>query len=486
MDPSTAVMWFRRDLRLGDHPALTGALAAHRRVVPLFVWDPALVSSAGAPRLAFLARCLAGLDRSLGGRLVVRGGDPVRVVAEVASAVGATEVWCTEDFGPYGRRRDAAVARALSLRAPPISLRPVGSPYAVAPGALHTRSGSPYQVFTAYRRAWEAQGWGAPLPVPRLARVSPAGLAAAGPPGEIPTPPTVGARLPEGGEQAAHRRLDAFLADALASYGRCRDRPDLDGTSRLSPFLRFGCLHPRQLLARLDHEDPAHRRFAAELCWRDFYADVLFQRPDSAWHPYRRQLAGLACDEGPDADRRFEAWTEGRTGFPVVDAGMRQLRGDAWVHNRVRMIAASFLVKDLHLAWQRGARWFMAHLVDGDLASNQHGWQWVAGTGTDASPYHRIFNPVAQGKRFDPDGAYVRRWVPELGSLRGAAVHEPWASPGVVVGQGGDYPAPIVDHLVERREALARYAAVREVAALPAGRSFGTLVPGPARIRRER
>jgi deoxyribodipyrimidine photo-lyase len=272
----------------------------------------------------------------------------------------------------------------------------------------------------------------------------------------LPDRPAPDARLPAAGERAAWRRAVAFLDSAARGYDDRRDRPDVEGTSRLSAALHFGCIHPRQLLDRLDPSDPGHRTFESELCWREFYADVLFHRPESARLAYRSEWRTFRADTGAEADRRFEAWTEGRTGYPVVDAGMRQLAGEAWMHNRVRMIVASFLVKDLHLDWTRGARWFMSRLVDGDLASNQHGWQWVAGTGTDAAPYFRVFNPVAQGLRFDPEGDYVRRWVPELAHLPGAEIHEPWRH-GSSLFAAGDYPAPIVDHAAEREEALARY-----------------------------
>ena len=263
------------------------------------------------------------------------------------------------------------------------------------------------------------------------------------------------ASLPEPGEAAAHRRLDRFLDERASGYADERDRPDLDGTSRLSAALRFGCLHPREVLSRLDPDDEGHTTFASELCWREFYAGVLATWPDRAWRSWRDDAAGVEVDEGEDADERFAAWTEGRTGYPFVDAGMRQLRAEGFVHNRVRMVVASFLVKDLHLDWTRGARHFLDHLVDGDLASNNHGWQWVAGTGTDASPYHRVFNPVSQGRRFDPDGSYVRRWVPELAGLAGASAHEPWRA----VDGPESYPAPIVDHAEEREEALRRWKA---------------------------
>ena len=231
-------------------------------------------------------------------------------------------------------------------------------------------------------------------------------------------------RLPEPGEEAALRRWRAFRDGALTAYADDRNRPDLDGTSRLSPYLKLGVVHPRTLLADLAGErgKGAHT-YETELAWREFYADVLWHQPRTAWEDLRPEMSRMRYDEPEDA---LEAWKEGRTGYPVVDAGMRQLLAEGWMHNRVRMITASFLTKDLHVWWPVGARHFLDHLVDGDIASNNHGWQWVAGTGTDASPYFRVFNPVTQGRRFDPDGDYVRRWVPELAHVPGAAVHEPW------------------------------------------------------------
>jgi len=262
--------------------------------------------------------------------------------------------------------------------------------------------------------------------------------------------------LPGAGERAALDRWHEFRDKGLSGYATDRDRPDLDGTSRLSPYLKFGVLHPRTLLADLaDKHSRTAERYVTELAWREFYADVLHHNPDSAWHDLREELSGIEYDEAPD---RFEAWTQGRTGFPFVDAGMRQLLAIGWMHNRVRMVTGSFLVKDLHVWWPTGARHFLQHLIDGDLASNNHGWQWVADTGTDAAPYFRVFNPVGQGLKFDPDGEYVRRWIPELRHLDGAAAHEPWQRDD---GYADGYPQRIVDHAEERAVALDRLASAR-------------------------
>jgi deoxyribodipyrimidine photo-lyase len=443
-----SVLWFRRDLRLADHPALASAAEAGP-VVPLFVIDPHLWERSGPPRRQFLVGCLRALDDATGGRLVIRRGEPARVVPAVAAEVRAQEVFASDDFGPYGQVRDASVAEALGDAGR--RLRLVGSNYAVAPGLVTKRDDCPYQVYSAYYRAWRRIGWAAPEPAAAVEWVS--GLGSDG----VPAGERVGAALPEAGEGPAGAALDRFVAERLSRYARARNGPAADATSRLSPHLRWGCIHPRQILARLG-EGRDHEAFRREIAWREFYADVLHHQPASARSPLRTEMEALQFDTGADADRRFEAWVEGRTGFPLVDAGMRQLAGEAWVHNRVRMLVASFLVKDLHVHWRRGARLFMDRLVDGDLASNQHGWQWVAGTGTDPMPFTRVFNPVTQSRRFDPDGEYIRRWVPELADVGTDWIHEPWTHPD---GPPNGYPGPIVDHAAERVEAIGRWEATR-------------------------
>jgi deoxyribodipyrimidine photo-lyase len=441
----TSVVWFRRDLRLADHPALTAA-ASEGSVVGLFVVDPVLWSAPG-PRRAWVAASVRALQVATEGALVVRFGDPVTVVPEVAGGVGARVVHVTAETTPYGRARDARVAAALADDG--VGWKPAGTPYAVDPGSIRTRQGTPYQVFTPFLRGWREHGWDPPGSAPSVEwRRTRHDVEAQGRlDAALREAPT---GMPEAGEVAAGRRWREFLGRDLEDYHVTRDLPAADRTSRMSPYLKVGAVHPRQLLVGL----PATAdRFVAELAWREFYADVLWHRPESAWRDLR-PLA-IAYDDPGDG---LEAWHMGRTGYPVVDAGMRQLRHEGWMHNRVRMITASFLTKDLHAWWPVGARHFLDHLVDGDLASNSHGWQWVAGTGTDAAPYFRVFNPVSQAKRFDPDGDYVRRWVPELAHLPGAGAHEPWRHPD---GYARGYPARIVDHDRERRDALARYAAGR-------------------------
>ena len=453
---STAVVWFRRDLRVRDQPVFLAAADVADRALALFVLDPALLGPAGAARRTYLYRSLRALDAALGGRLLVVRGDPAEVVPRVVAAAGAATVHVAADFGPYGSRRDASVEKALAGK-----LVRTGSPYAVAPGRVRKADGEPFRVFTPYHRAWAEHGHRPPAPTDATT------LTWLDPPDGLPVPDDehVAAARPEAGEAAAHARWREFLDGPVDRYGSERNRPDRPGTSRMSVHLKYGEVHPRTLLAGLaSRRSDSARTYRTEIVWREFYADVLFHRPDSARRNYDRAFDALPLASGKGAQERFEAWCAGRTGFPIVDAGMRQLRAEAWMHNRVRMIVASFLVKDLHLPWWWGARHFMRLLVDGDLASNQHGWQWTAGSGTDPAPYFRVFNPVVQGERFDPGGEYVRRFVPELRGVAGKAVHQPWTLPG---GLPEGYPAPIVDHRAERAEALARYERVKAARAAP-------------------
>ncbi|MEO5653746.1 MAG: deoxyribodipyrimidine photo-lyase [Marmoricola sp.] len=443
----TSIMWFRRDLRLRDNPALRAA-AADGPVLGLFCLDPALWRTAGPARRAWLAASLRALDASIDGRLCVRLGSPESVVPRLADDVGAGAVHVSNDFAPYGRARDVAVVDAL-----PDGVRGVatGTPYAVMPGVVRNGSGAPYKVFTPFNKAWRTHGWDDPAPAPRGVQWL-----------EVADDERVAAMLdealsqapdgmPTAGEDAARRRLSSFLDRDLDEYAEARNDPAADRTSRLSAYLKLGVIHPRQVLAETSsNRTQGARTFESELAWRDFYADVLHHNPKSAWEDLR-PVPGLTYDDHEDA---LEAWRSGTTGFPIVDAGMRQLLAEGWMHNRVRMITASFLTKDLHVWWPVGARHFLDHLVDGDLASNNHGWQWVAGTGTDASPYFRVFNPVTQGLKFDASGDYVRRWVPELAHLTGKAAHEPWDAED---GYAHGYPKRIVEHAAERQVALDRY-----------------------------
>ena len=396
----------------------------------MFVVDPAFAAS-GAPRMAYLHEALRSLDASIrersGAGLVIRHGDPVEVIPALAAAVGASTVFVTRDYTPYGRRRDAAVIEALSRDER--HLKGVGSPYAVPPGTVTKDDGTPYAVFTPFSKVWRRTGWDQPVDAPDHARW--AGGVTSEP---LPDRPDPGFELPDVGEDAAHDQWSTFRSDGVDDYPDQRNLPAVDGTSRLSPALKWGTIHPRQLLADLDASgagSKGHTVFSSELAWREFYADVLFQQPRTAWENLNPKMDAMPVDTDTAARQRFDRWTAGETGFGIVDAGMRQLAATGWMHNRVRMIVASFLVKDLHLPWQWGARWFMQHLIDGDLASNNHGWQWAAGTGTDAAPYFRVFNPHLQQERYDPDGSYVERWVT-------------------------DPVEPMLDHHAERDEALRR------------------------------
>ncbi|VBA55108.1 cryptochrome/photolyase family protein [Mycobacterium attenuatum] len=437
-----ALLWFRRDLRLRDHPALAAAAAAGE-VLACFVVDPRLEASSGRRRLQYLGDSLRQLRDELGGRLLVTRGRPEERIPLIAKEIGASAVHISADFAPFGQRRDERVRAALGS----VPLVATGSPYLVAPGRVTKDDGTPYRVFTPFFRRWGDVGWPSPARTGRdCARwLDPAQMAVEH--CEIPDP---GASLGlAAGEAAACQQWGAFLDDGLERYARDRDRPDLDGTSLMSAHLKFGTIHPRTMAAGLDRGRAGARSYLRELAFRDFYAAVLYHWPASAWCNWNSDFDAIRTDADSRANHRFEAWKSGRTGFPLVDAGMRQLRQTGFMPNRVRMITASFLVKDLHLPWQWGAAWFLSQLTDGDLASNQHGWQWCAGCGTDAAPYFRVFNPTTQGEKFDPTGDYIRRWVPELRAATGVHLRK---------GRGpSGYPPPIVDHATERAEALRRY-----------------------------
>ncbi len=463
------IWWIRRDLRLSDNPALTLALSHGERLLPVFVLDPALLTSpyVGEKRLAFLLDGLRALDADLqarGSSLLVRRGRPEVALAALVAETGAEAIIAEADYSPYATARDARVARVLPLTlVDGLTVHP--------PGAILKNDGAPYTVFTPFSRAWKTQG------LPRRADVLPA-------PERLPppSPGITGERLPDmpglpagvpflPGEGEARRRLAAFTtgdAPPVYRYREERNRLDLEGTSGLSPYLRLGMVSAREVVVRAGEvmasaPDGAARESAetwlSELIWREFYIHILAHFPSVRAMSFRETLRAIAWENDGAA---FAAWQTGQTGYPVVDAAMRQLLLTGWMHNRARMIVASFLTKDLLVDWRWGERHFMAHLIDGDPAANNGGWQWTAGTGTDAAPYFRIFNPVTQGMKFDPQGAYVRRWVPELARVPAAYLHEPWRMSaeeqrmaGCIIGQ--DYPAPIVDHGRARERALAAY-----------------------------
>ncbi|MFF2614381.1 cryptochrome/photolyase family protein [Kitasatospora sp. NPDC058046] len=438
---TVSIALFTQDLRLHDNPVLHAARTAADRVVPLFVLDPA-VEAAGfaAPnRLAFLADCLADLDASLrriGSRLVVRRGEPAEQAARVAAEAeagagaeaGAATVHVAAGVSAFAHRREERLREVFGDR-----LHVHDASLTVVPAGRITPAGRDhYAVFTPYHRAWQRTPRRTVLAAPR-ALDTPDGIG-----GESlqPTGPLSPA-LPPGGESAARRRWRRWDVDA---YARVHDDLAADATSRLSPYLHFGCLSATELVERaLRHDGEGAQAFVRQLAWRDFHHQVLAARPDAAHRDYRDRDDHWHRDE-----REAEAWRQGRTGYPIIDAGMRQLAEEGWMHNRARLLTAGFLAKSLYLDWRIGAAHFLSLLVDGDVADNQLNWQWVAGTGTDTRP-NRVLNPLRQADRYDPDGAYVRRWVPELAHLPGPAVHRPWL-------HGADYPAPLIapDALTER------------------------------------
>ena len=436
-----SIVWFRRDLRISDHPALNAAIEGSDEVIPLFILDKQQIAEAGEKLLAYMSNSLRALDKSLGNRLHIVEGDQVKVIKELMELYGATEVHISAEVERYGAERDRRVEAAG------IPLIRTGSPYAVAPGRVVKPSdGTPYKVYTPFYKNWCIHGWRAPAKTPKDIKA--------------PTPPEkyrafpdfkapAGTTIIEAGELAALERFKAFKKNGLDSYDENRNLPGVDGTSKMGSYLKFGEIHPRTLLQGLG-DSKAHDTFRKEIAWREFYADVLFHNPNTDTEYYAPRFKEMRYDK-PGA--QFKAWCEGRTGFPFVDAAMRQLVVEGWMHNRTRMVVASFLVKDLHLEWQLGERFFADHLVDYDPASNAHGWQWTAGTGTDASPYYRVFNPIEQGKKFDSDGVYIRKYVPELAHLNGSDIHEPWL---YLDGYSNGYPERIVDHAVERLESLER------------------------------
>jgi deoxyribodipyrimidine photo-lyase len=441
----SSLLWFRRDLRLHDLPPLLKAVANTDEVLACFVLDPRLEASSGKRRMQYLCDSLRQLREDLDGRLLVTRGRPDERIPAIVKEIDAQSVHVSEDFAPFGRRRDEKVRSALG----DVPLVATGSPYLVSPDRVTKNDGTPYKVFTSYFHQWREQQWPEPAKTaPELAQwIDPAKLGARAKPVEIPDP---GAELDlAAGESAARKQWKAFVTKGLDRYDEERNRPDRVATSRMSAHLKFGTIHPRTMLPDLDLRRAGPRAYLRELAFRDFYADVLHHWPHSTWWNWNRNFDGIETDSGTAAERRFEAWKAGKTGFPIVDAGMRQLSETGYMHNRVRMVVASFLVKDLHLPWQWGARWFLDQLVDGDMANNQHGWQWTAGCGTDAAPYFRVFNPTTQAEKFDPTGQYIRRWVPELADVDDVRLTKGKRPDG--------YPEPIVDHGAERSEALRRY-----------------------------
>jgi deoxyribodipyrimidine photo-lyase len=432
-------------LRLADNAALYSACREADVVVPVFIFDPLILKApdTGAPIVGFMLECLRALEadiREAGGRLLIRHGPPEREMEELLRQTKANALYFNRDYEPMARRRDAAVeklARGLGVEA-----RSFKDGVLHEPDEILKTDGTPYKVFTPYSHAWRAKAKAQVLPkakFPQGAKFTPpAGMA-------LPTAKELGFAveipLPPASEEAARRLFATFCSRDLPRYAEVRNLPALDATSRLSPHLRLGTISARTIAAAAEkaaQQHPSARRqvdtFVGELIWRDFYRQILWHFPHVADGCFKTQYDRLPWE---NSERCFKAWREGRTGFPIVDAGMRQLNRTGWMHNRARMITAMFLTKDLLVSWQWGERYFMQKLLDADLASNNGGWQWSAGTGTDAQPYFRIFNPISQTQKFDPEGAYIRQYVPEIDTK--------------------DYPAPIVNHAEQRLKTLAMF-----------------------------
>jgi deoxyribodipyrimidine photo-lyase len=460
----TAVAWFRRDLRVHDHPALREALRRHDRVIPVLCLDDRILAGRhrSGPRTQFMLECLVDLDAALRKRnsgLVIRRGDPAEEIPALCEEVGAAEVHASLDVTPFAVRRDERVRAALRGRGTEARMHPgVGAVDDV--GAVLTAAGRPYTVFSPFWRSWIDEPRRDVLAAPRKLPALPSRLAK----GRLPSLASLGLEQelsdpPRGGEKAARERLARFLSGPIHGYADDRDSLGRERTSRLSPYLHFGCISAREAEERLPRGQGPDA-FRRQLCWRDFHHHVLLHFPGNAHSELQERYRGRI--RWSRSRTAFEAWCEGRTGFPLVDAGMRQLRREGWMHNRARLVVGSFLTKDLGIDWRRGESWFMRMLVDGDEANNNGNWQWIASVGVDPQPpFRRIYNPARHQERYDPDNAYVRRHVAELRAVPDEYMREPWTMPEEVQLEsrcmiGRDYPAPIVDHREAREAALRR------------------------------
>ena len=463
---TTHIWWIRRDIRLQDNQALTAAIEGANQLIPLFILEPELLGNAAPLRRSFLLNALADLDRqlqALGTKLIIRQGPAIKAFQELIQETGANEVFIHEDYSPFSRLRDAEIENLVNLQSfTGILLR--------KPDSVTKDNGDPYTIFTPYKNKWLQKPLPLPpdnIPGPTHLPPLPEGITSSALPIAQPVP-----GFPATANEAQNR-LTQFTADGLFHYQSTRDRMDIDGTSCLSPYLRFGLLSVRecfalasQQLLKTSGDDNRHeiQTWINELIWREFFTMILSYNPQVLDGPFREELAAIPWRTN-SAD--LQAWQQGQTGFPVVDACMHQMLNTGWMHNRGRMIVASFLTKDLLINWQEGEAWFMAHLVDGDPAANNGGWQWTAGTGTDAAPYFRIFNPILQGKKFDPNGDFIARWVPELAKLPPKFRHEPWKLKGTEAIHyhfklGRDYPERIVDRSISRERTLTAYQLARE------------------------
>lgn len=476
-----ALLWFRRDLRLSDNPALDAALDHDGPVIPLFIWSPEEDGEwpPGGASMWWLHHSLSALDEDLrahDSRLIFRSGGALAVLRALVKETGATAVFWNRQYEPAHVARDTAVKAALNKDG--LQVESFNGSLLVDPATFKNKQDMPFQVFTPF---WKAAAREVPVPEPRPSR------RAFHPPEQWPQSEDLEAfeLMPKidwaggiadawtPGEAGAHAALKQFCEEAMADYADGRDLPGEANTSRLSPHLHFGELAPTTVVdAVYAHAQGASNKktegaaegYVRQLYWREFAHALLFHFPHTPQLPLREEFQDFPWEQD---EAKLKAWQRGRTGYPMVDAGMRELWHTGWMHNRVRMIAASFLVKHLLIPWQAGAAWFWDTLVDADLANNTLGWQWTAGCGADAAPYFRIFNPIIQGKKFDPEGGYVRRWVPELAALPNKYLYSPWEAPEGVLNAAGvtlgeTYPAPMVEHGQARDDALAAYEVIKK------------------------
>ena len=482
MSTPAALVWLRNDLRLADNPALDAAVKHGGSVIPVFIWAPdeeAPWAPGGASRW-WQHQSLRAFERGLqqsGSRLVIRRGPTLETLRALARETGANAVFWNRRYEPAILKRDANIKRVL--RDEGLAVETFNAALLHEPGTIENSSGKPFRVFSAFwRQCLKERSAFEPLPRPKALRAPirwPQSLVADWLELEPKIDWASGLRGRwQPGETAAMAALDHFLAEAFSEYAEQRNRPDVAGTSRLSPHLHFGEISPRQIWRALTDrmsghgstEEAFNSQFCTELGWREFAHHLLYSFPHTPEAPLRPEFEAFPWHADDEALR---AWQQGRTGYPIVDAGMRELWSTGWMHNRVRMIVASFLVKDLLLPWQEGARWFWDTLVDADLAQNTLGWQWTAGSGADAAPYFRVFNPVSQGQKFDPEGAYVRGWCPELTRVPTKWIHEPHRAPaeileGAGVRLGKTYPEPVINHSTAREVALEAFGRLKSLA----------------------
>jgi deoxyribodipyrimidine photo-lyase len=475
MHDAPTIVWFRKDLRLADNAALAAALEAGGPIVPVFIWAPQEVGdwAPGGASKWFLHEALASLNtdlQALGGRLILQSGDSLEVLHGIVVATGATRVFWNRRYEGSLREKDATIKR--ELRAGGVEVESFNSTLLNEPHTVSTGGGKPYKVYTPYWKRVKDRAVEPPVNLSVTGLRFPADWPTSLALDDLALLPTVNWDKKfhsywEVSEAAAHARLERFLAEAVDGYATDRDIPGVDGTSSLSPYLHWGLIGPRQIMAALSERcgplQNGPEVYAKEIYWREFAYNVLYHFPHTPDEALQEKYADFPWE--PDS-KILEQWQRGKTGYPIVDAGMRQLYETGWMHNRVRMIVSSLLVKHLLQDWRAGARWFWDTLVDADLASNTLGWQWSAGCGADAAPYFRIFNPITQGEKFDPDGDFVRKWVPELAKLPKKFIHEPWEAPEEILEDAGvklgeDYPEPVIEHKKGRERALAALAALK-------------------------